>query len=95
MKKNKFYVVWVGNKTGVFESWVECQLAVKNYRGSKYKSFIKKMRLKKHFLRVMRFITIKKIILMITILFPLMMLFVWMQHQVEIQELWNTEELKC
>ena len=42
MKKNKFYVVWVGNKTGVFESWVECQLAVKNYKGSKYKSFIKK-----------------------------------------------------
>ena len=42
MKKNKFYVVWVGNKTGVFKSWVECQLAVKNYKGSKYKSFIEK-----------------------------------------------------
>ena len=50
MKKNKFYVVWVGNKTGVFESWVECQLAVKNYRGSKYKSFIKKNEAEKAFL---------------------------------------------
>ena len=50
MKKNKFYVVWVGNKTGVFESWVECQLAVKNYKGSKYKSFIKKNEAEKAFL---------------------------------------------
>ena len=50
MKKNKFYVVWAGNKTGVFESWVECQLAVKNYKGSKYKSFIKKNEAEKAFL---------------------------------------------
>ena len=50
MKKNKFYVVWVGNKTGVFESWVECQLAVKNYKGSKYKSFIEKNEAEKAFL---------------------------------------------
>ena len=50
MKKNKFYVVWVGNKTGVFESWVECQLAIKNYKGSKYKSFIKKNEAEKAFL---------------------------------------------
>ena len=50
MKKNKFYVVWVGNKTGVFESWVECQLAVKNYKGSKYKSFTDKNKAEKAFL---------------------------------------------
>ena len=50
MKKNKFYVVWVGNKTGVFESWVDCQLAVKNYKGSKYKSFIEKNEAGKAFL---------------------------------------------
>ena len=50
MKKNKFYVVWVGNKTGVFKSWVECQLAVKNYKGSKYKSFIEKDKAEKAFL---------------------------------------------
>ena len=51
MKKNKFYVVWVGSKTGVFESWVDCQLAVKNYKGSKYKSFIKKNEAEKAFLK--------------------------------------------
>ena len=50
MKKNKFYVVWVGNKTGVFKSWVECQLAVKNYKGSKYKSFIEKDRAENAFM---------------------------------------------
>ena len=50
MKKNKFYVVWVGNKTGVFKSWVECQLAVKNYKGSKYKSFIEKDKAEKAFM---------------------------------------------
>ena len=50
MKKNKFYVVWVGNETGVFNSWVECQLAVKNYKGSKYKSFIDKKEAEKAFL---------------------------------------------
>ena len=50
MKKNKFYVVWVGNKTGIFESWAECQLAVKNYKGSKYKSFIDKNEAEKAFL---------------------------------------------
>jgi len=50
MKKNKFYVVWVGSKTGVFESWVDCQLAVKNYKGSKYKSFIEKNEAEKAFL---------------------------------------------
>lgn len=50
MKKNKFYVVWVGNKTGIFKSWIECQLAVKNYKGSKYKSFIEKDKAEKAFL---------------------------------------------
>ena len=50
MKKNKFYVVWVGNKTGIFKSWVDCQLAVKNYKGSKYKSFIEKDKAEKAFL---------------------------------------------
>ena len=50
MKKNKFYVVWVGNKTGVFKSWVECQLAVKNYKGSKYKSFVEKDKAEKAFM---------------------------------------------
>ena len=60
MKKNKFYVVWVGNKTGVFESWVECQIAVKNYKGSKYKSFIKKNEAEKAFLEGYEFYYNKK-----------------------------------
>ena len=60
MNKNKFYVVWVGNKTGVFESWVECQLAVKNYKGSKYKSFIKKNEAEKAFLEGYEFYYNKK-----------------------------------
>ena len=35
----KFYVVWVGNKTGVFSSWNECKESVVGVPGAKYKSF--------------------------------------------------------
>ena len=35
----KYYVVWQGHKTGVFETWGECQQHIKNYPGAKYKSF--------------------------------------------------------
>lgn len=35
----KFYVVWNGYATGVFDSWEECQLQTKGYPGAKYKSF--------------------------------------------------------
>lgn len=37
--KKKFYVVWNGYATGVFDSWEECQLQTKGYPGAKYKSF--------------------------------------------------------
>lgn len=37
--KRKFYVVWEGRATGVFDSWEECQLQVTGYPGAKYKSF--------------------------------------------------------
>lgn len=37
--KNKFYVVWDGNETGVFSSWEECKKAVKGYSNAKYKGF--------------------------------------------------------
>lgn len=37
--KRKFYVVWNGYATGVFDSWEECQLQVTGYPGAKYKSF--------------------------------------------------------
>ncbi|MCM1520437.1 MAG: ribonuclease H family protein [Lachnoclostridium sp.] len=37
--KRKFYVVWNGYATGVFDSWEECQLQTKGYPEAKYKSF--------------------------------------------------------
>ena len=39
MAKQKFYVVWEGNNTGIFNSWSECQLQIKGYPGARYKSF--------------------------------------------------------
>lgn len=35
----KFYAVLVGNKTGVFNSWVECEAQVKGFKGALYKSY--------------------------------------------------------
>lgn len=37
--KKKYYVVWNGYATGVFDSWEECQLQTKGYPGAKYKAF--------------------------------------------------------
>ena len=37
--KRKFYVVWAGHATGVFDSWQECKLQIADYPGAKYKSF--------------------------------------------------------
>ena len=37
--RKKFYVVWNGYATGVFDSWEECQLQVQGYPGAKYKAF--------------------------------------------------------
>lgn len=39
MKNGKYYVVWVGQDPGVYDSWEECQLQVANFPGAKYKSF--------------------------------------------------------
>ena len=38
-KKQKYYVVWKGNKTGIFESWDACKTQLKDFKGAKYKSF--------------------------------------------------------
>ncbi|MFD1615939.1 ribonuclease H1 domain-containing protein [Gelatiniphilus marinus] len=38
-KKKKYYTVWKGNKTGVFESWDDCKAQIKDYQGAVYKSF--------------------------------------------------------
>lgn len=37
--RKKFYVVWNGYATGVFDSWEECRLQVEGYPDAKYKSF--------------------------------------------------------
>ncbi|TDI74890.1 MAG: ribonuclease H [Bacteroidetes bacterium] len=39
-KKEKFYVVWFGNPSGIFGSWKECQLSIKGVKGAQYKSFL-------------------------------------------------------
>ena len=39
MKKQKYYVVWVGVNPGIYDSWTDCQLQTKGYEGAKFKSF--------------------------------------------------------
>jgi len=38
-KKKRFYVVWQGRKTGIFESWNECKDQIHEFENAKYKSF--------------------------------------------------------
>lgn len=35
----KYYTVWKGVNPGVYDSWTDCQLQIKNYKGALYKSF--------------------------------------------------------
>ena len=35
----KFYVVWVGRKTGIFTDWTSCKMQIDKFAGAKYKSF--------------------------------------------------------
>lgn len=37
--KQKYYVVWVGKKPGIYLSWDECKSHVTGVKGAKYKSF--------------------------------------------------------
>lgn len=37
--KQKFYVVWAGKKTGIFNTWDECKAQVHGVAGARYKSF--------------------------------------------------------
>ncbi|MFO7977949.1 MAG: ribonuclease H family protein [Bacteroidales bacterium] len=39
MARKKYYVVWKGRQTGVFDSWAECKKAVDAFDGAAYKSF--------------------------------------------------------
>lgn len=40
----KFYVVWVGKKKGIFETWDECKQSIQGVSGAKFKSFSSKIR---------------------------------------------------
>ena len=39
MAKKKYYVVWKGKKTGVFDSWELVKNLIQGVPGAKYKSF--------------------------------------------------------
>lgn len=38
-KKQKYYVVWQGNKPGVYDNWEDCSKQVQGVAAAKYKSF--------------------------------------------------------
>lgn len=38
-KKKKYYTVWKGHHTGVFETWNDCKAQITNFEGAQYKSF--------------------------------------------------------
>ncbi len=37
--KYKWYVVWVGDQPGIYDSWEECKLQIERYPNARYKSF--------------------------------------------------------
>jgi ribonuclease HI len=39
MAHQKYYVVWKGRKTGIFNTWAECEKQVKGFVGAQFKSF--------------------------------------------------------
>ena len=38
-KKQKYYVIWAGHETGIFDSWAKAEKLIKNFPGAQYKSF--------------------------------------------------------
>jgi ribonuclease HI len=42
-KKQKYYVVWVGAKPGIYNSWPDCQKQVAGFPKARYKSFESKL----------------------------------------------------
>ena len=38
-KKSKYYVVWRGRLTGIFESWEECKQQTDGFEGAQYKGY--------------------------------------------------------
>ena len=39
MANKKYYVVWVGNQPGIYDTWSECQKQTNGVSGAKFKSF--------------------------------------------------------
>lgn len=39
MARRKFYVVWAGHSSGIYDSWEECKAQVEGFPGARYKSF--------------------------------------------------------
>jgi len=39
MAKQKYYVVWQGHETGIFDTWTECQQMTRGYPSAEFKSF--------------------------------------------------------
>lgn len=39
VKKEKFYVVWEGEKPGIYTKWADCKAMITGIKGAKYKSF--------------------------------------------------------
>jgi len=37
--KTLYYVVWKGRRTGIFNSWKECEVQVKGFAGAQFKAF--------------------------------------------------------
>lgn len=48
-KSKKYYTVWAGHQPGVYDSWSDCQVQIKNFPGAKYKSFKSKAEAEKAF----------------------------------------------
>ena len=42
MGKQKYYVVWQGRKTGIFDNWGDCNEQILGFKKAQYKSFISK-----------------------------------------------------
>lgn len=38
-KKKKYYTVWKGHQTGVFDSWEDCKTQIKDFKDAQYKAF--------------------------------------------------------
>ena len=39
MAGKKYYTVWKGVNPGIYDSWTDCQLQIKGFKGALYKSF--------------------------------------------------------